>query len=284
MYGKDFAMVRVFFLIMLAVSVVPAAHAEGRLLATGGATTIEGSAGGGIVPWATLSSYAAEGEWGGTVQLNYADVEDYQLDVVGATLSYGNRLELSYARQDFSLSRLGGSLKQDIYGVKVRVAGDVIYGELPQFSIGMQHKRNQTFALPQAVGARSDSGTDYYLVATKAWLDGPFHRTWLANITLRATKANETGLLGFGGDLNNDYELMTEASVGMFLNRHWIVGFEYRQKPNNLGFAAEQDWHDVFVGWFPNKRFAVVGAYTNLKTIAGAPEQKGFYINLQVSL
>lgn len=267
----------------LASTIAPA-HADGRLLATGGATTLEGSGGGGIVPWATLASYADEGEWGATVQLNYANVDDYQLNVVGATVTYSNRVELSYAQQDFELSSLGGSLKQDIYGVKVRLAGDLVYGDMPQISVGAQHKRNQTFALPQAVGARADSGTDYYVSAGKAWLDGPFHRTWLANVTVRATKANQTGLLGFGGDLNDDYELMTEASVGMFINRHWVVGVEYRQKPNNLGFAKEHDWHDVFVGWFPNKRIAVVGAYTNLKSIAGAPDQKGFYANLQISL
>src|SRR5438874_9832371 len=35
---------------------------DGRLLATGGATQIEGSAGGGIVPWAVLSGYATRSE------------------------------------------------------------------------------------------------------------------------------------------------------------------------------------------------------------------------------
>ena len=34
---------------------VPASAGQGRLLATGGATQIEGAAGGGIVPWAVLS-------------------------------------------------------------------------------------------------------------------------------------------------------------------------------------------------------------------------------------
>ncbi|HIQ51993.1 MAG TPA: DUF3034 family protein, partial [Pseudomonas pachastrellae] len=33
------------------------ADTGGRLLATGGVTNIEGSAGGGIVPWAVLSGY-----------------------------------------------------------------------------------------------------------------------------------------------------------------------------------------------------------------------------------
>lgn len=261
----------------------PAAADFGRLLATGGLTTIEGAGGGGIVPWATLSSYAEEGQWGGTIAYNHANVRDYQLDVGALTLNYDNRIELSYARQNFALDSLGGELEQTIYGLKYRVMGDVVYGKAPQLSVGVLHKKNRNFALPQAVGAADDSGTDVYIAATKAWLDGPFHRTWLANVTLRATKANEMGLLGFGGDKDNDYSLVAEASVGMFVNRHWIVGVEYRQKPDHLNFAREQDWHDVFVGWFPTKRVAFALAYTNLKTIAGAPEQTGLYGSVQVT-
>ncbi|CUA83373.1 DUF3034 family protein [Pseudidiomarina woesei] len=266
------------------LSMSPIAAADfGRLLATGGLTTIEGAGGGGIVPWATLSSYAEQGQWGGTLAYNHANVRDYQLDVAAATLNYDNRVEFSYARQRFTLESLGGELEQAIYGVKYRLYGDVVYGKAPQISMGALHKKNTTFALPNAVGAADDSGTDFYLAATKAWLDGPWHRTWLANLTVRATKANEMGLLGFGGDKKDDYSLVAEASVGMFINRHWIVGVEYRQKPNHLNFADEQDWHDVFVGWFPTKRIAVALAYTNLKTIAGAPEQSGVYGSVQVT-
>ena len=261
----------------------PAFADFGRLLATGGLTSVEGAGGGGLVPWATLASYAEEGQWGATVAYNSAEVDDYKLGVGAITLNFDNRWEFSYAQQDFELLSLGGELKQRIYGVKYRLGGDVIYGKMPQFSVGLLHKKNTDFALPQAVGARKDKGTDFYLSATKAWLDGPWHRTWLANLTVRATKANELGLLGFGGDLDDDYSWVAEASLGVFINRHWLVGVEYRQKPNHLSFAEEQDWHDVFIAWFPQKRIAVALAYNNLKSIAGSADQTGVYGSLQVS-
>jgi len=260
-----------------------AADDKGRLLATGAATTIEGSGGGGIVPWATMSSYASEGQWGATAALGEVQVDDFRLSVQSASLSYGNRIEVSYANQVFDLEAIGGELKQNVFGIKVRAAGDLIYGDMPQFSFGVQYKKNRTFTLPQAVGATDDSGTDYYVSAAKAWLDGPFHRTWLVNITARATKANQLGLLGFGGDLDDDYSLQAEASVAMFVNRKLAVGVEYRQKPNNLGFAAEEDWYDAFVAYFPTKSVAVVGAYTDLQSIAGLPDQQGFYLSLQAT-
>ncbi|MDX1705096.1 DUF3034 family protein [Pseudidiomarina sp.] len=271
------------FWISVLMTVVPAHAGKGRLLATGGVTNIEGSGGGGITPWASLSSYAEADEWGATLTYSAAGVDDFGLRVQGVSVTYGNRVEVSYARQQFDLDTIGGELEQDIWGAKVRLTGDLIYGDIPQISLGVQHKKNRTFALPQAVGARSDKGTDYYLSAGKAWLHGPFARTWLANITLRATKANQTGLLGFGGDKGNSHELMAEAAVAMFVNRYWVIGTEYRQKPDNLGFAGEHDWHDVFVAWFPNKTMGVVGAYTNLKSIAGLPDQKGWYLSLQVT-
>lgn len=256
---------------------------QGKLLATGAATTIEGSAGGGIVPWATLGSYAAEGQWGATVALSQVSVDDFTLNVRAASVSYGNRIELSVADQDFDLDTIGGDLKQRVVGAKVRLYGDLVFGDWPQISAGIQHKSNSTFALPSAVGAQDDDGTDYYVSAAKAWLDGPFHRTWLANVTLRATKANQLGLLGFGGDLNDDYELQTELALGMFVNRQWAVGVEYRQKPNNLSFAKEEDWADVFVAYFPTKSLALVAAYTDLQSIAGLDNQRGFYLSLQGS-
>ncbi|WP_417682256.1 DUF3034 family protein [Pseudidiomarina aquimaris] len=262
----------------------PAVFADGgKLLATGAATSIEGSGGGGIVPWATTASYAEEGEWGVTVNANFADVEDFQLGVQSLNFTYDNRVEVSFAQQRLGLNSIGGDLKQDILGVKVRVAGDLVYGDMPQLSVGLQHKRNQTFDLPAAVGAQDDSGTDFYFSAAKAWLAGPLDRTWVANYTLRATKANQLGLLGFGGDKNDSYDYVSEASLGMFVNRHWLVGVEYRQKPDNLGFAKEYDWRDVFVGWFPTKSVALVVAYVDLKSIAGLPDQTGAYASLQLS-
>ncbi|RUO68884.1 DUF3034 family protein [Idiomarina ramblicola] len=254
-----------------------------RLLATGGASTLEGSGGGGIVPWATLSSYAGEDQFGATINLSEVSVDDFRLSVQGASLSWSNRIEVSYAEQTFDLSTIGGELSQSILGAKVRVAGDLIYGDLPQISVGLQHKENNDYALPSAVGSQDDSSVDWYVSAAKAWLDGPFHRTWVANLTVRSSKANQLGLLGFGGDKENDRDWLAEASVAAFINRYWAVGVEYRQKPDNLSFAEEQDWKDVFVAYFPNKHVSVVGAYTDLGSIAGLDDQTGWYLSVQAA-
>ena len=274
---------RVLLTALCLLPVTVSADPGSKLLATGGASTLEGAGGGGIVPWATLSSYADSGEWGMTASVSEVSVDDFRLSVQGVTASWNNRVEVSYARQTFDLATIGGELKQNIIGAKVRVAGHLVYGELPQISVGMQHKSNQTFALPSAVGATKASDTDWYISAAKAWLDGPFHRTWVANLTARRTRANQLGLLGFGGDQQNSAEWMAEASVAMFINRYWAIGAEYRQKPDNLGFAEEQDWRDVFVAYFPSKHVSVGGAYTDLGSIAGLDDQTGWYLSLQAA-
>src|SRR5476651_1635928 len=84
--------------------------AEGRLIATGGASSIEGAAGGGITPWAVLAGYGEKGEWGTDLFATHIDLPDYTLDVVGMAVAYDNRLEVSYAHQRFDLGSLVGKL------------------------------------------------------------------------------------------------------------------------------------------------------------------------------
>lgn len=261
-----------------------------RLLATGGATTIEGAAGGGIVPMAVISGYGAQEEWGATAFGSYVDTKDYQLEVIGGSWSWRNRLELSIAQQKLTHDSLTAalnlptdSISQRIVSAKVRVAGDLIYTAMPQISIGIQHKENLDFLVPGAVGAKKDSGTDINISATKLFLGGFFNRNLLINANLRYTNANQTGLVGFGGDKNNDKEVMTEISTGVLLNKHWLVGTEYRQKPDNLSFIKEDDWQTAFVGWFPNKRIAVVAAWVDLGEVATFKDQTGWYLSLQGS-
>ena len=261
-----------------------------RLLATGGATTIEGAAGGGIVPMAVIAGYGAQEEQSGVAFASYVDTGDYQLEVIGGSWSWRNRVELSIAQQKLThdsltaaLSLPTDSISQRIISAKVRVAGDLIYTPMPQISIGVQHKKNLDFFVPGAVGAKKDSGTDINLTATKLILGGFFNRNLLLNANLRYTNANQTGLVGFGGDKNDDKELLPEISAGVLLNRHWLIGTEYRQKPNNLSFIKEDDWQTAFIGWFPNKRIAVVAAYVDLGEVATFKNQTGWYLSLQGS-
>lgn len=261
------------------------ASSNARIIATGGGTMIEGSAGGGIVPWAVLSGYADEDEFGGAAGLSHVESKDFSLDVAAVAVNWHNRVELSFAGQRFDIDNVspGEDLNQNILGMKFRLTGDLIYPSLPQISLGIQYKRNTSFTIPNAVGAEDDSGFDVYLAATKLWLNGPFNRSVFVNGTVRATRANQLGLLGFGGDKNDDHELMLELSAGLFFNRHWVVGADYRQKPDNLSALEEESWQDVFVGWFPNKRVSVVLAWVGLGTIAGFDNQDGYYLSVQIS-
>jgi len=262
-----------------------------RLWATGGVTSIEGSAGGGLSPWALLSGYASDEEWGGTVTLSQATTEDYSLNVAGAGVTWNNRVELTFARQTLDLDTLGtvldeDELVQDIVGLKVRLAGDVLYSPWGQWSAGLQHKQNREYTVPEAVGSEDDTGTDFYLGGSKLFFAAIAGRNLLVNGTLRATKANQGGLLGFGGDRNNGYEAMAEGSVSLFLTRQWLVGAEYRQKPDNLGFATEDDWWDVFVAWVPDRRISVTAAWVDLGEVADVAnlgDQSGAYLSIQAS-
>ncbi|NIK10114.1 hypothetical protein FHY11_003646 [Xanthomonas arboricola] len=264
---------------------------DGRLLATGGVSMIEGSSGGGIVPWATLSGYGTRDELGTVLFATHVDSGDYRLDVQGAALTVGNRLELSLARQRLDLGtlqdRLGlpwNALGQDVFGAKLRVCGDLVYGHAPQVSVGVQYKRLRDGTLPLAIGARDDHGTDVYVSASRLLLQGAGGYQLLLNGTLRATRANQTGLLGFGGDRRNSYRLVGEASAAVVLSPAWVVGVEYRDKPDNLGFAREQAWADGFVAWFPSKHVSLTAAWAELGDIATLADQRGLYLSLQVAL
>lgn len=281
-------------MLVVLVSANLQADTGSRLWATGGVTSVEGSAGGGLSPWALLGGYASDEEWGGTLTLSHAETDDYTLSVVGAGVTWKNRIELTLARQTLDLDSLVFTLKdgfgleedelvQDVLGLKVRLFGDALFSPWGQWSAGLQHKRNREFTVPDAIGAKDDTGTDVYVGGSKLFFAAVMDRNLLVNATLRGTRANQGGLLGFGGDRNDSYEAMFEGSVGLFITRQWLVGTEYRQKPDNLGFATEDDWWDVFIAWVPDRRLSVTAAYLNLGGVATLEDQRGAYLSLQAS-
>lgn len=272
-------------LIPIVLSTQSQAAPGARLIATGGAMSVEGAAGGGIVPWAMLAGYGEDQQLGATAWYTQVQPSDFRLRAYGAAVSFNNQVEFSLAKQHFDIDKViaGEELEQTILGAKIRLAGELIYTRWPQVSLGLQYKKNDTFTIPDTVGARQDSALEMYLAASKLWLNGPFKRSLFLNTTLRATRANQMGLLGFGGDRDNQLELLGEMSAGLFITRQWVLGMEYRQKPDKLTFAREDDWYDVFVGWFPTKRLSVVAAWSDLGSIAGKDDQAGFYLSLQFS-
>jgi len=252
--------------------------ASGKLLATPGVSQVEGSAGGGIVPWAQLAGYASDDEIAINGFCSRADVSDYRLDVCGAQLNIYDRVEFSYAEQRFEVPALNTDIEQSITGAKVRLYGDIVYSKWPQLSLGVQHKSLDDGSIANLLGAKDTSGTDVYLAASKLHLGALAGYNWFWNTTFRYSDANQLGLLGFGGP-DSDKELLFEASTAVFLTHQIAVGFEYREKSNNLGLG-EQDWQDVFVAWFPNKYVSVTAAWLDLGSIAGAKDQTGWYLSV----
>ncbi len=269
----------------------PPGDGNGKLLLTGGVSSIDGAAGGGLTPWAVIGSYATSGETGATAFVTRASTQKYGLTVAGAAVGFRDRVEFSLARQSFDADVVvpGTTLKLDIVGVKVKLAGDAVLDAdtwMPQLALGAEFKRLKPGAavggVLDSVGARRD-GIDLYLSATKLFLA----QGVLVNGTLRATKANQNGLLGFGATDRRGYRLKPEISVAILLHRTLAVGAEIRAKPDNLAFAGaafrEHAWKDLFIAWAPGKHVSVTAAYVDLGNIVGHERQTGGYLSLQLA-
>ncbi len=281
-----------------------------KLLLTGGVSTIAGSAGGGLTPWAVIGTNATEGEIGFSSYASRVKTQDYSLNGYGVAIGIKDRVEVSLARQDLNASPTialsgfagpvspGEHIKMDVLGLKVKVAGDAVLNSdswMPQIAVGLEHKRVDPGSLQgifTALGVK-DSGTDFYVSATKLFLGNGL----LVNATLRSTNANQNGLLGFGsaGPGKNSRSLQPEFSVAYLLSKNVAIGAEYRFKPNNLQphFAGsngltEDDWKDIFIAWAPTKNVSLTAAYVDLGRIVQVAnptqsKQTGYYLSAQLA-
>lgn len=266
----------------------PPAEYNAKLLLTNGISAVDGASGGGIANWATISGRQSDRGFGLQANATYIALPDYAFQSHGLAVGIADRIELSYARQNFDTRDVGAALgigqgymlNQDIFGAKVRIAGDVVYGapHMPQIAVGLQHKRNLDGAITAAVGAAHDTGTDFTLSATKLVLS----RSLLLNATMRLTKANQNGLLGFGSVAGEDYSLQFEGGVAYQFSRRFVTGVEFRSKPDNLGLG-EDDWFDLFAAYATTRNLTLTAAYADLGSIATFEDQRGAFLQAQVA-
>lgn len=260
----------------------------GLFVATGSqaaVTNLEGQAGGGIVPWALLSGGIP------TISTTWVDTGDYTLSTVAVQGTIMDRVELSYARQTFDTAAVQlGKINVDVFGAKVKVI-DMADGWQPALAVGVQYKMSDINDATLNSWGSDDTGTDFYLAGTKVFpLAG---KKVLFNVTLRGTKANQIGILGFGSRTDDNYTAQVESSLGVFLNEQTVVGIEYRMKPDNINGINEEDWADLFMAYFPNKNISIVAAYAKLGDIANeansannneaGSSQRGLYLQLQAN-
>lgn len=259
----------------------------GKLVLTSGISSIEGASGGGLASWATIAGMETDRGVGVSAHVTGIELADYGWQSHGVAIGIKDRLEVSYARQNFDTRNVGAALglgkefrfNQDIYGAKLRLLGDTVYGSplVPQISLGVQHKRSQDAGIVKAVGAASPNGTDFTASATKLFLS----QSVLLNATARLTNANQFGLLGFGGPNQRGRTMQFEGSVAYMLSPRLVVGGEYRTRPNNLAIAREDDAHDLFVAWAFARNATVTAAYVDVGSIATFDGQRGGLVSLQ---
>ena len=273
----------------LAVSVTARAQDSSRLLATSGVVQVEGAGGGGLVPWALITGYGTRDQIGGNIHDTVVPLPDFTLNTAGVAAGFYDRLELSYAHEWFDTGKAGGRLglgdgyqfDLDVVGVKVRLYGDAVYDQdawLPEISVGTELKSADQHAVLRALGAQSTDGADAYIAATKLFLA----QSLLVDVTIRATKANQFGLLGFGGDADGGYSPQFEGSAAFLVTRRLAIGAELRTKPDNLRFAREGDAYDVFAAYFFNKHVSTTLAFADLGPIARQGDQDGAYLSLEL--
>ncbi|WP_239805869.1 DUF3034 family protein [Croceicoccus hydrothermalis] len=266
-----------------------AALRGGKLLLTNGVSTVEGGSGGGIATWATIGGLEMPGDIGMTGNVTLIELPDFGFQSHGVALGISNRIELSYTRQNFDTRDVGTALglgkeftfNQDIFGAKLRLFGDLVYGDplLPQVSIGVQHKRSRDAAIVRAVGGRDTKGTDIFISASKLFLSP----SMLASATVRRTKGNQGGLLGFGGANGKHGRLQFEGSLAYQLSRRAVFGAEYRSKPDNFRLG-EDDWMDVFAAYAVSDHVTITAAYADLGSIATVEDQRGAFLSAQIAL
>ena len=158
-------------------------------------------------------------------------------------------------------------MSQDIFGVKVRVAGDAIYGQdtwLPQIAVGAEFKRHGGIdnggvrsRAPRSSAPAKTTASTIYVSGTKVFLVAEPARerhapsqqgepVRPARLRRRRGQRREAGF---------------ETTVGYLLTRKLAIGGEYRSKPDNLGVDDEGAAWDLFVAYAPNRHVSIVAAY-----------------------
>ncbi len=275
--------------VVLSGACAPAqADTGGRLPATGGVTSIEAAGGGGLTPWALIAGYGTRDEWAGTVSYTRLPLDAFTFDSMAINVGIADRFEFSLGRQHFDLEQVvpGEALRQHIAGFKWRIAGEAIFSgdALPQLTLGLQYKRNEDFAfIPRALGARREEDVELYLSAGKLYFSALGGRNLYVNAGLRLSRANQFGLLGFGGPEQGRHRPQLELAAGLFLTDALVLGAEYRQRPDTLAAVDEAAAHDLFLAWVPNRRWSLTLARVDLGPVAGVRDQQGNYLSVLVN-
>jgi len=262
---------------------------SGKLNLTGLIPNIDGVAGAGISHSAIIGGYGTEDQIGAAGNFSQVQLSDFKLSTQSVLVGFYNRIELSHSKSEFDTQDVGAQLglgegytfKNQTTSLKLRLMGDAILDQdswLPQIAIGYSEKSSDNAAVLNLIGSQSDDDSEVFVSASKLFLS----QSLLLNLNLRNTRANQNGILGFGGDKESKKEWLFEGSLAYLLNDNLALGYEYKASPDNLSFAKQEDWQDLFLLYNPSKHVSLTLAYVSLGEIALQPDQTGYYASISI--
>lgn len=206
------------------------------------------------------------------------------------TWSPWDRVELGYGAEWYTIGSLAGAV-QDATGIELNTQNLWLHNVnarfqfikenafntkwVPALTGGVHYKYNSGFdsinnqlgGALSSLGIGSNQGVDFTLYASKLLTFLP--RPVLLNIGGRATRAVETGLLGF----QNDYAFLFEGNAAVFLTDWLILAAEYRMQPNGYStipgvVGTSGNWVTVDLAWVVNKHLTIAGGWGAFGNVA----------------
>lgn len=245
---------------------------------------IEGN--GGI--FATLSAYLVNpprnGELLGRPSVGFSYVNlghGRNLEALTLTESPWKRLELGYGYNNFELGdlptaiALGGgpeinhSVNLHNFNGRLQILKEGEFDQkwLPAFTAGVHLKHNdgieqinrQLGGGLRAIGITEKDGVDYTFYASKLITALP--RPVLFNVGGRATKGVWNGLGGF----TDEYSVVFEGNVVVFVTDRLALAVEYKQQPNDYTpiplIRESGDWYTFDAAYVVSKHLTVAAGY-----------------------
>lgn len=268
---------------------------------------LEGVGGGGLVPGAYLLNPPGNDKQLGTPAIAQWCVlgVDSNMYSSGIGFSFLDRLEVGYAHVILDYNRIRSDIQEltgdtmdpgedfihmNVFHLKTVVINEGEYN--PAFAVTTEFKFNETIddinnnignALDIA-GYDDDFGIDFDFTFSKT-ITSLVKYPVLVHANLRLTRGAQHGLFGF----SDDYTANVEIYGGVCIRPNFIIGGEYRQKPDEYsslayalpGFTLEEDdaWN-IHIGYLPTENLTIAIAYLSFGNAANKERNYGV-VNLK---
>ena len=190
--------------------------------------------------------------------------------------TFFKRLEVSYGHEIVALNG-AKTIKKDSFGTKLQLISENQFDTqwVPAVAVGGIFKR--TTGATSVVPSSKDSGSDFYLVATKLITQTP--KPLLVSGGVLSTDARTTGVLGY----DSKRKVTAFGNADVVLNEKFAVGAEYKQGARFPTFK-NANYYDAHLIFFPTKDLSLILAYVNggnekSKSTVGVGE--GFVLSAQ---